>query len=344
MNVMENAAQTGIASVPQLVDGYGRRIRYLRMSVTDRCDFRCVYCMSENMQFLPRQQVLTLEELYQVAKVFSALGVDKIRLTGGEPLVRHNIVSLIARMAQLPGLRELVLTTNGSQLVTLAEPLRDAGVSRLNISLDSLQPERFRQLTRSGDLHQVLAGIDAARRAGFRGIKLNAVIMRGRNEDEVLPLLDYALQRDLDITYIEEMPLGVDMAHRRQETHFSSAEVRSAIAERYNLFETPYNSLGPARYFQVQGYARSRVGFISPHTHNFCDTCNRVRLTPEGRLLLCLGQENSLDLKRVLRANPGDDERLRQAIEAAIARKPYGHDFNLRDDVQVVRFMNMTGG
>lgn len=337
------ASQVGGDS-PLLLDSFGRAIRYVRLSVTDRCDFRCVYCMSEDMQFLPRQQVLTLEEMYQLARAFTQLGVDKIRLTGGEPLIRHNVVSVIERIAALPGLRELVLTTNGSQLASMAQSLRDAGVARINVSLDSLQPERFRALTRTGRLDHVLAGIDAAQAAGFASVKLNAVILKGRNDDEVMSLLEYALDRGLDISYIEEMPLGVNIEHQREETHFSSKAVRQVIAQRYPLLETAYTTQGPARYYRVQGFPQTKVGFISPHTHNFCASCNRVRVTAEGRLLLCLGQEHSVDLKRVIRANPGDDAKLRNAIQQAVTRKPYGHDFNLQEDVQIVRFMNMTGG
>ena len=325
-----------------LQDGYGRGIEYLRLSVTDRCDFRCVYCMAEDMTFLPRQQVLTLEEIQRIAALFVANGTRKIRLTGGEPLVRKGIVELCAKIAALPGLRELVMTTNGSQLVKMARPLADAGVKRLNISLDSLDAERFRAITRVGDLRQVQAGIDAARAAGFQRIKLNTVAMKGRNADEIPDLVAYAVERGLDITFIEEMPLG-DVGRSRGESYCSSDEVREIIAGRYTLIDSAEQSGGPASYARLKEFPESRIGFISPHSHNFCATCNRVRLTVEGRLLLCLGHENSIDLRALLRRYPTDDQPLLDAVRAALQRKPLRHEFNL-DEVQVVRFMNATGG
>ncbi|AZC19350.1 GTP 3',8-cyclase MoaA [Pseudomonas sp. CMR5c] len=327
-----------------LVDGFARRVDYLRMSVTDRCDFRCVYCMAEDMQFLPRQRILTLEELYQLAERFVALGTRKIRLTGGEPLVRSGVVELCRRIARLPGLRELCMTTNGSQLGKLAAPLFDAGVKRLNISLDSLDPQLFRQLTRTGELSQVLAGIDAANAAGFTRTKLNCVVMKGRNDHQINDLVAFAIDRGLDISFIEEMPLGAISEHSRSDAFFSSAEVRERIAERYTLMESAESTQGPSRYWRLAEAPQIRLGFISPHSHNFCGTCNRVRLTVEGRLLLCLGNEHSMDLKAVLRAHPGDTQRLEQAIVEAMKLKPYRHHFELNDEVQVVRFMNMTGG
>ena len=327
----------------QLQDGFGRSIDYLRMSVTDRCDFRCVYCMAEDMTFLPRQQVLSLEEIERLARLFVAHGVKKIRLTGGEPLVRQGIVGLCAKIAALPGLRELVMTSNGSQLGKLAQPLADAGVRRLNISLDSLKPERFAAITRTGELAQVLAGIDAARAAGFARIKLNAVVMQGRNADEVLDLVDYAVQRGLDISFIEEMPLG-QVGRSREESFCSSDWVRERISQRYSLIDSAEQSGGPARYVRIQGHADSRIGFISPHSHNFCATCNRVRLTAEGRLLLCLGHEHSVDLRALLRRHPESDAPLLDAIHAGLARKPQRHDFSIGGEVQVLRFMNASGG
>ncbi len=327
----------------QLQDGFGRSIDYLRMSVTDRCDFRCVYCMAEDMTFLPRQQVLSLEEIERLARLFVAHGVKKIRLTGGEPLVRQGIVGLCAKIAALPGLRELVMTSNGSQLGKLAQPLADAGVKRLNISLDSLKPERFAAITRTGELAQVLAGIDAARAAGFARIKLNAVVMQGRNADEVLDLVDYAVQRGLDISFIEEMPLG-QVGRSREESFCSSDWVRERISQRYSLIDSAEQSGGPARYVRIQGHADSRIGFISPHSHNFCATCNRVRLTAEGRLLLCLGHEHSVDLRALLRRHPESDAPLLDAIHAGLARKPQRHDFSIGGEVQVLRFMNASGG
>jgi len=326
-----------------LQDGFGRSIDYLRMSVTDRCDFRCVYCMAEDMTFLPRQQVLSLEEIERLARLFVAHGVKKIRLTGGEPLVRQGIVGLCEKIAALPGLRELVMTSNGSQLGKLAQPLADAGVKRLNISLDSLKPDRFAAITRTGELAQVLAGIDAARTAGFARIKLNAVVMQGRNADEVLDLVDYAVQRGLDISFIEEMPLG-QVGRSREESFCSSDWVRERISQRYSLIDSAEQSGGPARYVRIQGHADSRIGFISPHSHNFCATCNRVRLTAEGRLLLCLGHEHSVDLRALLRRHPQSDAPLLDAIHAGLARKPQRHDFSIGGEVQVLRFMNASGG
>lgn len=327
-----------------LMDSFSRRVDYLRMSVTDRCDFRCVYCMAEDMEFLPRQQILSLEELYQLAHSFVALGTRKIRLTGGEPLVRQGVVELCRRIAALPGLRELCMTTNGSQLGKLAAPLFDAGLKRLNISLDSLDPTRFRELTRTGDLAKVIAGIDAANAAGFEHTKLNCVVMKGRNDHEVNDLVAFAIDRGLDISFIEEMPLGVISEHSRAEAFYSSAQVRERIAERYTLIDSAESTQGPSRYWRLAEAPHIRLGFISPHSHNFCATCNRVRLTVEGRLLLCLGNEHSVDLKAVLRRYPGEPKRLESAIVESMKLKPYRHNFTLDDEVQVVRFMNMTGG
>jgi len=314
----------------------------VRLSVTDRCDFRCVYCMAEDMTFLPRQQVLTLEEIERLAGILVAQGVKKIRLTGGEPLVRQGIVDLCSRISALPGLRELVMTSNGSQLVKLARPLAEAGVKRLNISLDSLDAERFRAITRTGELQQVLDGIEAAREAGFQRIKLNVVVMKGRNADEVPALVDYALQRGLDISFIEEMPLG-HVGRSRAEAFCSSDEVREIIRRSHVLIDSAEQSGGPARYMRVEGYPDSRIGFISPHSHNFCSTCNRVRVTAEGRLLLCLGHENSIDMRGLLRRHPTTDTPVLEALQAALQRKPARHEFDV-NEVQVVRFMNASGG
>ncbi len=327
----------------QLIDRFGRVVDYVRISVTDRCDFRCVYCMDETMQFLPRARILTLEELALVGRAFSELGVRKIRLTGGEPLVRNNVLKLVQDLGRLEQLDELVITTNGSQLRKMAQALRDAGVRRLNISLDSLDPERFRRLTRVGELDTVLDGIEAAREAGFDNIKLNAVILRNRNEQEVIPLVEFAGARGLDISFIEEMPLGVIGDHDRAEAYYSSDQIRADLAERFTLVPTTETTGGPSKYFHVSETGR-RVGFISPHSHNFCDDCNRVRLTVEGRLLLCLGQEHSVDLKSVLRAHPNDLDRLKQAIVDSMAIKPKGHDFNLNEQPLIFRHMSHTGG
>ncbi|MCP1646896.1 GTP 3',8-cyclase MoaA [Pseudomonas nitroreducens] len=324
------------------IDGQCRKIDYLRLSVTDRCDFRCVYCMSENMRFLPRQQVLTLEEIERVARLFVERGVKKLRLTGGEPLVRPGIVHLCERLAALPGLRELCMTSNGSQLVRLAGDLRAAGLTRLNISLDTLDAERFAAITRTGRLEQVLRGIDAAQNAGFEHIKLNCVVMKGRNADEVPALVDYAIAHGLDISFIEEMPLG-QVGREREESFCSSDEVRALIAERHELLDSAEHSGGPARYVRLAQHPNTRIGFISPHSHNFCSTCNRLRLTAEGRLLLCLGHENSLDLRGLLRRHPVHDEPILEALRGALQRKPARHEFSV-GDVQVLRFMNLSGG
>ncbi|KES23152.1 MULTISPECIES: GTP 3',8-cyclase MoaA [Pseudomonas] len=327
----------------QLVDPFGRRITYLRLSVTDRCDFRCTYCMSEDMQFLPRDQVLSLEELYTVADAFIALGVRRIRITGGEPLVRKGLSSLLARLGARPELEDLAITSNGSQLAGRAAELRAAGVRRLNISLDSLRRERFAAFTRSDRLPQVLAGIEAARAAGFERIKLNCVVQKGRNDDEVCELVEYALARGLDISFIEEMPLGSISSHDRAQTLCSSDEVRARLAEHWQLTPSLERSGGPSRYYRVDGLP-SRIGFISPHSHNFCGDCNRVRVTAEGRLVLCLGHEGALDLRQLLRSHPGDGARLRAALVEALQLKPQRHHFDAAEQVQVLRFMSMTGG
>jgi GTP 3',8-cyclase len=328
---------------PELIDDFGRRVRYVRISVTDRCDFRCVYCMSEEMTFLPRAQVLTLEELGMVARAFVEMGVEKVRLTGGEPLVRRDIDRLVEDIGGLPGLRDFAMTTNGAGLVKQAQRLRQAGLERLNISLDTLNPARFRQLTRTGELDRVLAGIQVAREAGFERIKLNAVVLKGRNDDEVVDLVDFARREGLDISFIEEMPLGDVSDHSRAETFCSSDEVRALIERHHVLVPTTETTLGPSRYFRMTD-STTRVGFISPHSHNFCASCNRVRVTAEGRLLLCLGNEHSVDLRAVLRRYPGDLDALKQAIVRAMPLKPESHHFTTDGDVQVVRFMNMTGG
>ncbi len=326
-----------------LVDRFGREVNYVRISVTDRCDFRCVYCMAEDMTFLPRAQILTLEELGELSAAFVELGVRKIRLTGGEPLVRRGVIDLVRRVGALPGLGELVLTTNGSQLRKYAEALKTAGVRRLNISLDSLRPDRFERITRAGSLATVLDGIEAAREAGFERTKLNAVVLKHRNHDEVTDLVRFALERKLDISFIEEMPLGVISDHDRGEAYYSSDEIRRDLAEQFELIPTTENTGGPSRYWRIPG-TDTRVGFISPHSHNFCDTCNRVRVTVEGRLLLCLGQEHSMDLKQIMRTHPGDRDRLKQAIVAAMDLKPKGHDFRLDAQPVIFRHMNTTGG
>jgi cyclic pyranopterin phosphate synthase len=298
--------------------------------------------MAEDMTFLPRQQVLTLEEIARVARSFVSLGTEKIRLTGGEPLVRKDILGLVQEIGSY-GLRDFAMTTNGSQLPTMAEPLRKAGLHRLNISLDSLDAEKFRTITRTGKLSQVLDGIDAACAAGFRGIKLNVVVMKGRNDEEIPELIEFARRKKIDISFIEEMPLGNISEHDRGLALCTSDEVRDIIQQRHELTPTTDDSGGPARYYRMSD-SDIRVGFISPHSHNFCSTCNRVRVTVEGRLLLCLGNEHSMDLRRVLRANPTSEEKLQNAIIDAMDLKPERHHFSTDGDVQILRFMNMTGG
>ncbi|MCB1670552.1 MAG: GTP 3',8-cyclase MoaA [Gammaproteobacteria bacterium] len=333
-----------MAGLPdQLIDKFGRRIDYIRLSVTDRCDFRCVYCMTEDMKFLPRSQVLSLEELEQVARAFVELGVKKIRITGGEPMVRNNIMALLREIGSFPQLQELLLTTNGAQLTRYAKPLREAGVSRINISIDSLRPDRFERISRVGKLDRVIAGIDASIAAGFERIRLNSVIMKGYNEDEVLDLVEFAMDRDVDIAFIEEMPLGRPSDHEREETLCTNDWVREVIEQRYPLIPTASRTAGPSKYWQLNGRA-NRIGFISPVSHNFCADCNRVRVTVEGRLLLCLGNEHSVDLRAILRDPARSFQDLKQAIVDAMDIKPERHYFYDEDYAQPVRLMNMTGG
>ena len=329
----------------QLIDRFGRKVSYVRMSITDRCDFRCVYCMDEEMTFMPRDQVLSLEEIVFLLRAFCELGVEKVRLTGGEPLVRRNVDWLLEQVGNLKrttALKELTITTNGSQLTKYAESMVSSGVNRINISLDSLNPQRFRELTRTGDLNTVLAGIESAKQAGFKRIKLNAVIMKGRNDNEVIDLAHFAIDNDLDISYIEEMPLG-QVSHQRQESFYSSDEVLAELKTAFNLQHSLTNTGGPSRYYQVAD-TNSKVGFISPHSHNFCDTCNRVRVTTEGRLLLCLGQEHSVDLREIIRQYPDDIERLKQAIIDSMEIKPEGHEFAIQQQPVIFRHMSVTGG
>ena len=335
----ENGPRSG-----ELIDDFGRRVDYLRISVTDRCDLRCVYCMAEDVEFLPREQVLTLEETGRIAKAFVDLGVRKIRVTGGEPLTRRNIMTLFDTLGRLPGLEELTVTTNGTLLSQYANALKGAGVDRVNISIDTLREDRFRSITRVGNLERTLSGIEAARTAGFKRVKLNSVIMKGRNDDEILALTEFAFARGMDICFIEEMPLGIIADHDRAEVYCSSDEVLEVLDRRYELVSTTERTGGPSRYYRVAG-AANRIGLISPHSHNFCSTCNRVRLTAEGRLLLCLGQEHSVDLRQVVRTSPpGDDLALRRAIVDSMAIKPQGHDFDLQAVPVLFRHMNATGG
>jgi cyclic pyranopterin phosphate synthase len=329
-----------------LVDPFGRGITYLRVSVTDRCDFRCVYCMSENMAFLPKAELLTLEELDRVCTVFIERGVRKLRLTGGEPLVRRGIMGLFASLSrhlQSGVLDELTLTTNGSQLAKYARELKDHGVRRVNVSLDTLDAEKFRAITRWGEIGKVLDGINAAQETGL-AVKINAVALKGVNEDEIPALLEWAHGRGMDLTLIEVMPLG-EIGEGRLDQYLPLSIVRARLAERYTLEDLDYRTGGPARYMRV-AETGGRLGFITPMTHNFCESCNRVRLTCTGTLYMCLGQEDAADLRAPLRASEGN-ELLSQAIEDAIARKPKGHDFVIdrrHKRPALPRHMSVTGG
>lgn len=325
-----------------LTDSKGRTISYLRLSVTDRCDFRCSYCMPVDARFAPREQVLTLDEQLRLVQVFAGLGVRKIRLTGGEPLVRRGLASLVAEIASLPEKPEVVMTTNGSQLGRHAAALRAAGLSRLNVSLDSLQRDRFRKITHSGDLDRVLEGLQAAKEAGFSRTKLNVVAMRGVNDDEIGALVGFAVREELNISFIEEMPFGSSERERRL-SFMSSQEVRTRVESAFPLVPTTETSGGPARYYRIPG-SETRVGFISPRTHNFCDTCNRVRVTAGGELYTCLAANDRVPLLPLLRAAPFDAAAVREAIFAALRLKPDGHDFGADLGYQPIRFMSQTGG
>ena len=312
-----------------LIDPFLRPIRYLRLSVTDRCDFRCSYCMSEVMRFLPRAEVLTLEELDRLASAFIALGVRKLRLTGGEPLVRKDILTLVrslARHLQSGALEELTLTTNGSQLSRYAADLAAAGVRRINVSLDTLRADRFRTLTRGADLAQVLAGVAAAKAAGLQ-VKINTVALKGVNDDEIDALLSYAAAEGFGLTFIEVMPMGEMEEGQRRAQFWPLAALEADLAQRYRLTPLAERSGGPARYVRLEETGQ-KIGFITPLSHNFCESCNRVRVTCQGELYLCLGQEDRADLRAVLRAEGASVATLEAAIRAAIARKPKGHDFD----------------
>jgi cyclic pyranopterin phosphate synthase len=327
----------------QLIDAFGRTVDYIRLSITDRCDFRCTYCMGEEMSFLPRDEVLSLEECARIVKAFVSLGVSKVRITGGEPLVRKNAIWLFEEIGKMSGVRELVTTTNGSQLEQQAEALKQAGVKRINISLDSLNNARFKAITRVGELEKVLRGIQAAKKVGFENIKLNTVLMRGINDDETLELVQFAIDQKIDISFIEEMPIG-DVNHQRNDSFVSNTETLSTIQAAYPMTSSSLNTGGPARYWQVEN-SSTKIGFISPHSHNFCEACNRVRISCKGELYLCLGQEDKIELMPILRAHPNNDEPLIQAIIDSMSIKPKGHDFDLqRATPAVVRFMSHTGG
>jgi cyclic pyranopterin phosphate synthase len=330
-----------------MIDPFARPITYLRVSVTDRCDFRCTYCMAEHMQFLPKKDLLTLEELDRLASAFVRLGVEKLRITGGEPLVRRDILTFFRAMSrhlETGALRELTLTTNGSQLARFAKDLADCGIRRVNVSLDTLVPEKFQDITRWGKLPAVLDGIAAAKAEGIR-VKINTVALKGFNEDELFGLLDWCAKEDNDLTFIEVMPMGEMGEELRLDQYWPLKDLRARLAERFTLTELSERTGGPARYVRIEETGQ-KVGFITPLTHNFCESCNRVRVTCTGELFMCLGQEDKADLRAPLRASEGD-ELLEQAIRAAIARKPKGHDFDYsRQKVagQMSRHMSHTGG
>ena len=336
-----------MTSTAPLIDPFARAISYLRVSVTDRCDFRCTYCMSENMTFLPKADLLTLEELDRLCSAFVRMGVQKLRITGGEPLVRKGILSFFQAMTRhldSGALKELTLTTNGSQLRKYAADLAACGVRRINVSLDTLDQAKFARITRWGRLPQVLDGIEAARAAGMR-VKINAVALKGFNEDEVFSLADWCAREGHDLTFIEVMPMGDMGAEDRLDQYWSLKDLRARLAERFTLTDLAERSGGPARYVRLEETGQ-KIGFITPLTHNFCESCNRVRLTCTGELYMCLGQEDMADLRSPLRASPGDGV-LEAAIRSAITRKPKGHDFDYSRQVvagQVTRHMSHTGG
>ncbi len=330
-----------------LIDPFARAISYLRVSVTDRCDFRCTYCMTEHMTFLPKAELLTLEELDRLCSTFVGLGVEKLRITGGEPLVRKGIMTFfqgMARHLETGALKELTLTTNGSQLRKYAADLAAVGVKRINVSLDTLDDQKFAEITRWGRLAQVLDGIAAAQEAGLK-IKINTVALKGFNEEELFTLTDWCARQGFDLTFIEVMPMGDMGEAQRVDQYWPLKDLRAQLASRYTLTDLPDRTGGPARYVRLAETGQ-RIGFITPLTHNFCESCNRVRLTCTGELYMCLGQEDMADLRAPLRASP-DDAQLRQAIRAAIARKPKGHDFDYSRQVvkgQMTRHMSHTGG
>ncbi|MEM7289149.1 MAG: GTP 3',8-cyclase MoaA [Pseudomonadota bacterium] len=328
-----------------MIDPFGRTVEYLRVSVTDRCDFRCVYCMAEDMTFLPKRDLLTLEELERLCTVFVEKGVRKLRLTGGEPLVRRGVMQLVRNLGKLldgGGLEELTLTTNGSQLARYADELVDIGVKRVNVSIDTLDAEKFTKITRWGRLPQVLAGIEAAKKAGLQ-VKINAVALKEVNEHEIVDMLKWAHGEGFDFTLIETMPLG-EIDEDRTDQYLPLSTVRRRLEALYSLKDIPYKTGGPARYVEVQETG-GRLGFITPMTHNFCESCNRVRLTCTGTLYMCLGQEDACDLREPLRASEGN-ELVSRAIDEAISRKPKGHDFEIGRNASpsVSRHMSTTGG
>jgi len=325
-----------------LADRSGRSISYLRLSVTDRCDFRCTYCMPTSARFMPREQLMTLEENLELVRVFVGMGVRKVRLTGGEPLVRKGLTSLVRNIAALPEAPDVVLTTNGSQLEKHAQVLKAAGLSRINVSLDSLDSDNFRKITHGGKLEQVLDGLFAAQQAGFERIKLNVVAMRGVNDHELVPLVEFAIRHGFNISFVEEMPFG-DAGRNRQNSFMSSDEVKKSVQAAFQLVPTTETTGGPARYYRVPG-TETRIGFISPHSHNFCNSCNRLRVAATGELYTCLASNTTVPLLPLLRSGDFDPAQVREAILRAIDNKPTGHDFGNKLAYQTVRFMSKTGG
>ncbi|WP_417241468.1 GTP 3',8-cyclase MoaA [Celeribacter sp.] len=338
-----------MTDTPRLIDPFARAITYLRVSVTDRCDFRCVYCMAEDMTFLPKRDLLSLEELDRMCSTFIGLGVEKLRITGGEPLVRRGIMTFfngMSRHLDSGALKELTVTTNGSQLARFATDLYAAGVRRINVSLDTLDPDKFARVTRWGRLEQVLKGIEAARNAGLR-VKINAVALKGFNEDELFTLTDWCAREDMDLTFIEVMPMGDlgDDADRVGQ-FWSLEDLRGDLATRFTLTDLTENSGGPARYVRLEETGQ-KIGFITPLSHNFCESCNRVRMTCTGELFMCLGQEDNASLRDIMRASPEDNAPLIAAIRTAISNKPKGHDFDYsrqQEDGKMTRHMSHTGG
>ena len=337
------------AQPSNLVDSFGRTVSYLRLSVTDRCNLRCVYCMAENMQFLHKKEVLSIEELGEVAAAFVELGVKKVRLTGGEPLVRNGIDRLLGNLSELDSLDELTMTTNGILLSRYLDDILLAGIHRVNVSLDALDPEIYARLGRADQLDSVLNSLAMAKNAGLK-VRLNSVILANQNEDQVLPLINYAVENGFDIAFIEEMPLGEISSHQRQATVTFNDALQEKVAQYYDLNSENISQgsasiqlhAGPARYQKISG-SETRLGFISPHSNNFCGSCNRVRVTVKGQLLLCLGNEGAIDLRTILRRDDYNREQLKQIIQAGMQNKPEKHHFEL-GETHIVRFMSMIGG
>ena len=338
-----------LTNLSPIRDHLGRPLKDLRISVMDRCNFRCIYCMPEEkfhsgFNFLKSSERLSFDEILRVTKLFTDLGVSKIRITGGEPLLRVNLTELIGDLSTLKKIEDIALTTNGVLLKKYSEELKACGLNRITVSLDSIDPEQFRKMSGGrGNLETVLEGIDTALSVGFKKLKINSVILKNRNHDEVIDLVNFAIDRKIDISFIEEMPLGIIDEHNRNEVYYSSDQIRNDLECSHELIPTAISTGGPSRYYKIID-TETKVGFISPHSHNFCSQCNRVRLTAEGQLLLCLGQEHSVSLKKIIRKFPGDIEELKNAIRNAMDIKPKGHEFDLSEKPIIFRHMNVTGG